>query len=1270
MTLPEGVEEVLPLTPAQRGMLFHVLEDAAPSGRYVAVLTCHLDGVIDTARFEQAIQSVIKARDAYRAGFVWEGLKQPLQALRSDITVPIFQVDWSDKSDAAVREALGELVETEQQRRFDLSRAPLMAFHLLRRSGNHHILVWTIHHLISDGWSTRVVLDELFRHYAGSSKTAPVPAQFRNVLSWIRKSKLNVANTAYWTNHFSDLENPCRLSLAPLDQPASGHGRVTHDLGRSLSNEVKRTARHFRVTENTLLSAAWALTLRHLTGQSDVVFGQTYAGRPPEVPGSSKAAGAFINTLPMRIKIAPKVPVSALLVQMEALQRAHLPHEFAALSEVKALAPIPKGAALFDTLFVNEAVGELPKPNACLSLRDLTTVQSSNYTLAMLVSPGDTWACELYFDKAQVSPALAAEIIARYSAIIAGILATPTRRVDQTTRDALPPLQVPQTQSFDSVLTRFLAAAERSPDAPSVSDARHTLSYRELETKARQIAAALARAGVRPGAIVPVALPREADTLAAFLGVWMVGGAYVPLDLEYPASRIKQIFECVGPSHVISKRGYAGELPQNSAKTVLTDELDASEEFTAQSGDLAYVIFTSGSQGAPKGVVISQTALATSIGVRDEVYREVPEAYLLLSSLAFDSSVPGLYWPLATGGHVVVAPSRAEQNPEALGALCRHYRISHTLCLPSLARALFRILPERDFDTMRTWICAGEPMPADLCEQVASLAPNLRLFNEYGPTEATVWASLFNATGWRKQPVPIGKPLPCAWTGACDLDGAPLPAGIKGEIAIAGPMLAQGYLNAPLQTAQAFQSADTLHPRLYRTGDIGYTDETGVIRCIGRQDRQVKIRGHRVELAEIECVAARYLKGIPCIAILAENAIALCVEAPTDDSLVQDLCDALKGDLHASYAPEIIECIKPFPALPNGKTDTKALETQVLALCGKRPAMGEPQSAIERQIAGIFAETLSCDSVPADGNFFDLGGDSLKTLDAYERARKQGLGIKPIDIFDHPTARSLSQWILTNAAEEIGHTRVANVLYANKDGDREAVFIVHGTMQLFGQMTRGLGDRHPVGLLFSHYLFDLDLPLSVSVEDLAREAVDNLRSLRPEGPYILCAYSAGSAIALEMARMLGDEVQQMFLIDPPFQMLEHDPSPAPTAAVSRLRNQTRRALRLRVARHAARVAGLKALAPVLPRSEWRRRMLVRSAYVFSLSRYRIRRYERPVQLMITEGNPALTPGSATDLQLPLKQVTQLDYRHQDVISEPESVVVVAAKIISQLRNSA
>lgn len=1267
----QNAYDILPLTAAQAGMLFHVLEDPIATP-YVAVVTCTLKGPLDQDRLHHAMQQSVQDRDAFRARFIWDGVKQPVQVVSKQVSLPWQNHDWSNRHTDDAKAALENLISLEQSRRFDVSNPPLMHAQLIRHSETSHTLVWTVHHLISDGWSTGVVLRDVMLRYQGQDAEAQPKPNFKDYLIWLRKSGRETPDKEFWTSHLADAE-ASQLNLAPVVAPSKGQGHLTTVLGSDLLARVQAFCRTARVTPNSYLSAVWSILLRHINRSDDVIFGQTSAGRPVEIANIDRAAGAFLNTLPLRIKIDPTCSVASFVQSVEQAQRDWRRHAFAALNQVQALSGAPKGTPLFDTLFVSESVAQLDLPSGDVDLIDLRVVQSSNYALALLVKPEADFPVELYFDQHRVGARTAQEILTRFARLVSGLMLHPSGTVcDAIAKTLIDDDTTPTPSRYTtSILTQFLDYAHQTPQAPAISDGARSLSYAELASRAAVFADALRRAGARAGDIIPVALDRGTDSLAAYLGIWMVRAAYVPMDMTYPAHRNRQILDEVAPKHIITQQDHRDAVERNDTHLVVIEDLPSSasiEPETLLAQDTAYVIFTSGSQGKPKGVVISHAALSHSTGVRAEVYDHPPSAFLVLSSLAFDSSVPGLFWPLTCGGQVVLAPYRSEQDPQSVADLISMQNVSHCLCLPSLAQVVLPAIKPEDLQSLRTLIVAGEALPASLCELVADTLPDVQLVNEYGPTETTVWSTAYDATHHMGPSVPIGTALPGTQVNVCDTDVIPLPEGINGEVVVSGPTLADGYLNQPSLTDQRFPHApNTSQTRTYRTGDLGYFAENGCIYHLGRLDTQVKIRGHRVELAEVERIAQDIFPNATCAAFVAKGTLYLALEGEGPKSV--DPKKPFATRLPAAATPKHIFFVNSLPRLPNGKIDRGALEQLNSEPRIESAKHQTPKSDLELQLATVFCDVLGVDEIGLGDNFFELGGDSLATIAAYGLARQNGLSLAPTDLFEAPDIRSLSHRILARSNAPVPYQTEPRMVHANANGDRAAVLLVHGTIGLFHALSKGLGDRHALGLQFSDYQRGSITALHKSVETYADEVIENLRILGPTGPYVLCAYSAGAVIALEAAHKLGDEVAQIVLIDPPYHVLSVDPAIARTKPAREIRAKVRRKLRARRMRHVLRVFALKALAPILPNSEWRRRKLVRSAYVFALSKYRLNQYHGPVEVIVTPGNPAMEPDGSLDILLSQKTVETIDMKHTDVISTPEGIVAVSSRIVRAVRSA-
>ena len=1270
MALPEGVNDILPLSPAQTGMLFHVLEAPEAQGRYVAVLSCTIEGPLDPQRFRNAMQAAVQTRDSFRAGFVWKGTKQPVQVIREAIELPWAERDW--RSDKSCDAAISRLIVSEQKRQFDLKKPPLMAVTLVRTGEERWQLIWTIHHLISDGWSTSVVLKDVFALYVEPEHRVPKSASFKDYVTWLKKSASQI-DVDFWADHLNDIDGPCLLprdETAATHQPHSYHARA---LGAGLLRDVDALARDLRITTHTILSAAWALTLRRLLQENDVIFGQTSAGRPVQIQGIATAVGAFINTLPIRVAFDPEISAEAFLLAHSKAQQNFTKHEFASLAAVQKQSPIPKGTALFDTVFVNEGVQQDSYDFGELRLTNLLTKQASNYAATILVTPNGDFCTELYADPAALNGKQAEQCLVEYETCLRALIADPKKRIRDLAWHETASVTLPKAKSYQTVLDRFLTHATTQPEALAITDGDLSITYRELSQRARQYAALLASKGVVEGDLVPVALPRGQDVVAAFLGVMMLGGAYVPIDTMYPNARILQILGVVEPKHIISTPKIADELALDREQLVLNTELAAALPLSEiRRGPLAYVIFTSGSQGKPKGVEITQDAFAISTWVRDEVYQGTPDAFLLLSSLAFDSSVVGLYWTLATGGHLIIAANQAEQQPRALGALIAQHHITHTLCLPSLAQALIAAIPCEDLQSLRMVIAAGEAMPASLVETCAQALPKCRLINEYGPTETTVWCTTFDATGYAKGAnIPIGKAPPGTWVGVVGLDDRPVPAGQTGEIVIAGPMLARGYRNDPEQTDERFNSLGPDGPRVYRTGDLARIRDDGIITYLGRKDTQVKSRGFRVELSEIETATQALVGGREVVALLSDdkNSIHLVVEGAEEIALSLDIADHLATSLPAPFQPSLIQFQTVFPHLPNGKVDRKTLQAKLQHNLPKS-VFEPPIDDLERSIAELYQELLNTDPLPRDAHFFDLGGDSLKTLAAYVKAQERGLNIQPSDIFNHPTVQKLAAFIRSDTGRIYDDQEDGIVQIVNANGRADPVFFVHGSIRLLNQVVLGLKKDTPVILQFKEPLLNSPAPFGKTIEQMAHDSLELLKKQNPKGPYVLCGFSVGCAIAMEMAKRLGpNAVKSLVLLDPPYDMIGTNPER------QRLWTRTKKRWHIiarrwfRVRRFKPRIEKAKKQFALTPHDRQLRHANFDLAYVDALARYFIPLYFGKTEIFFTDINTSLESGDVMDTHFPNKTLTYVDVSHDGLIEDPEGISKVSKAIISNCSGS-
>ena len=878
----QNVDEVHPLSPTQAGMLFHSVS-APGSGVYVGQVSGELSGALDVAAFRAAWQAVLRRHSALRSAFLWNGLDEPLQVVHREVDLPWTVVDGPVGS-ATDSASLDARLEADRREGFVLSSAPLMRVLLARLGEQRHRFVWTCHHLVADGWSTGLVLREVFALYAAAkgnmAPPAPPPGRFGDYLAWLQSRDAG-EGAAFWQEYLRGFAS--RVTLPAPRPPGAGHRRGLHGIVESrlsadASARLRQAGREGRLTLNTLVQGAWSVLLHRYSDVRDVVHGTTLAVRPAELSGAEGAVGLYINTVPVRVRIEGSRPVRACLERLQQDLLGVSGHGHTPLSRIQEWSDMAAGQPLFDTIvvFENQPAQDLHGiTRSCgLQLSGLYSLDQSNYPLALLVVPDEALQLRLVYDPARYAEESARDILRHLRNIFAAlpaffdrplrelpVLDTEERRATMETSHG-PRLELP---AETTVLDLIAGQAEAAPHATAVACGGERLSYRELNERAAGHARRLVHAGLSRGEPVALCLERGTELIVGILAILKAGGAYVPLDPHYPAERLHYMVRDSGASLLLTSRRLAGGFAGSGARTVTVDGAGPVAGGAALPhglprpgpGQPAYVIYTSGSTGRPKGVLISHRNLLSSTLARHAYYAERPGAFLLLPSVAFDSSVAAIFWCLTTGATLVVSEHRMEQDPARLSAVIAAYGVTHTLCLPSLYRALLEHGDATLLTGLRAVIVAGETFPPGLLALHRRLVPDTALFNEYGPTETTVWCSVYDTAGHDpEQPVPIGLPIPNARIYLLDSEGRPVPPGVTGEIHVGGEGVGLGYLNLPAETRERFIPDGLEHPDalLYRTGDLGRRRADGNIEFLGRADRQVKVRGYRIEPAEIEAV--------------------------------------------------------------------------------------------------------------------------------------------------------------------------------------------------------------------------------------------------------------------------------------------------------------------------------------------------------------------------------------------------------------------------------
>ncbi|WP_249605195.1 non-ribosomal peptide synthetase [Chromobacterium sp. IRSSSOUMB001] len=1013
------IAEILPLSPLQQGLLFHALYDEREVDAYHVRNRFELRGVLDACRLRRAAEALLQRHPNLRSAFVYKGLAQPRQVVPRE-----FELDWREEDLSGQNAAaLDALLEADLRRRFDPGKPPLLRFILVKLDAERHQLLWSFHHLLFDGWSMPILMDELFALYRqGESAALPPAAPYRDYLAWLQQQDKAAAARA-WAASLEALDEPAKLAAA-----AAGERQLT--LSRQTETApLQARARQLGVTLNTLLQAAWAILLARLSASDDVVFGVTVSGRPPELPGVERMVGLLINTVPLRLRLRPEETLAALLQRLQTQQAALIEHQHLSLAEIQQAAGRTE---LFDTLLVFESYPALPgaadgKVADGLALIPLggDGADTSHYPLSLCAVPGPE--LELRFGyRPDLFSADAVDGIARQLLELLRLIAEqpelPLSRLQPATpaqQDALAAWNRTAAPLPAATLTQLLERqAELSPDAEALRFDEVALSYRQLHQRANRLARRLRADGVGPETLVAVALPRSIDLVVALLAVLKAGGAYLPLDLDYPAERIAFMLDDAQPAVVLSRSELLAGLPVERA--LCLDQIDAALETLSDAplelaGDdrhPAYVIYTSGSTGRPKGAVNSHRAIVNRLLWMQHAYPLADNDVVLQKTpSSFDVSVWEFFWPLLAGASLLLARPDGHRDPAYLAELIRRRGVTTLHFVPSMLDAFLLEPASAGCVSLRRVLCSGEALPAPLLARAAQTLP-CPLHNLYGPTEAAV-----DVTAWTCDPardsrsVPIGHPIWNTQLFVLDSMLRPLPPGIPGELYLAGVGLARGYLRRPGLTAERFVA----HPfavgqRLYRTGDRVVRRDDGALEYLGRLDHQVKLRGLRIELGEIEAALLDQPGVAQAVVLIREDApgqrrlVAYAVPAAGAEADVARWRDAMAARLPDYMVPAAWVALDALPLTPNGKLDRRALPAPELTLAEHR----EPVTEKEKLLAEAFAQTLGLERVGLDDSFFNLGGDSLLALRLKGLALKAGISFELANLFEHHTVALLA----------------------------------------------------------------------------------------------------------------------------------------------------------------------------------------------------------------------------------------------------------------------
>ncbi|MEV0543641.1 amino acid adenylation domain-containing protein [Nocardia salmonicida] len=1179
------VADVLPLSPLQEGLLFHALRDGA-ADVYTMTARFSLDGVVDPERMGAAFASMLRRHPNLGAAFSYEQFDQPVQIVPRTPGVSWQVEDLRETSDPEARARLS--VRRAGSEPYDIDQPPLIRGLLIRLTDTSHWLVLIAHHLLADGWSVPTMVRETLALYTG--ETLSTPAYFGDYLTWLA-TRDTTATLHWWTENLTGLRAPTLLAATPTEPTTNGVGAprsadsttaqrqrpvgLRVPLTADVATALAENARRHGLTMNTVLQGAWAMVLADHFGRTDVVFGTVVSGRPADLAGVGGMVGLFSNTVPVRVLLGTGRPVAEQFGELQQTSFDGQARGYLGLATIERSLGIGR---LFDSLVVFQnfpKAGLLQPDPGGVQVVDVDVDGLTDFPVTVTALPGAEFALMLHHDAAAVPGPVATRLSDRLGAVLSTLAADLDGSVEEAMAVAMP------SETHGGTLADWSVTATISADAPAVTANGVTISFGEFDSRVNRLARWLIDAGIRPETVVAVAMTRGIESIVAAHAVCRAGGVYLPLDPRSPAQRADRILGTSRTALVLTTA--ADGFATDRAPVAHVDAVDLSDFADTSVSDFdrlapllprnaAYLLFTSGSTGEPKGVSVSHEAIVNTFEWMQRRHRfGAGDTVLYRTAATFDASLLELFLPLLVGARVVAAPvsGRLDRDPHYLAELMATERVGMVQLTSSMLTVLAEEADLSGCTALRCVITGGEPLPPPTAARIRALT-GARVHNLYGPTEAAVCITHHETSDADRGNVPIGLPAAGADVRVLDTQLRPVAVGVIGELYLTGTQLARGYLARPARTSGSFVADPLGHgERMYRTGDLVSWGPHGELDYVGRADSQVKLRGQRIELGEIEAA----LLSCPGVA---HSAVILREDTPGDQRLAAYLVakadtdidiaavrSGLQARVPAYMVPAAFVVLDHIPRTTSEKIDRKALPVPnydagpskaggshfavgTATATGSGPHQGaELISAIRSAMAAV----LSTTDIGADDDFFEAGGHSLTAVRVMGRLRRAGLAVVLDDVFEAPTPRALADRIAQrdNAsrttsraqdakADNAWGSRLDHVLELRTTGSREPLFCVHpvgGTAWQFGPLAKLLRADRPIVGLQLPTLSDTTFRAE-TIDDLAAYYVATVRRIQPHGPYHLLGYSLGGTVAHAMAAALtaaGEQVAFTGLVD-------------------------------------------------------------------------------------------------------------------------------------------
>lgn len=1082
---------LLPLSPMQEALLIHALY-TPDSEAYVNQLRADIHH-LDVDSFRTAWQESLAAHDSLRVNFLWPTEQSSgLQIVSPSMALPLNEQDLRQQDNPL--KAIESLANDEQQIPFSLTKDPLFRIVLLQIDDDHHHMVFTYHHLLMDGWSQSLLWEDVLKRYSSARKpiantninTNEVPSDYEHYIGWLlyKQQSSNDESTAFWTQQLSPLSSPSYLADASqpdnrattdiTEQGTYGDWTTRLDIGET--EQLVNFAKQQKITLNTLLQLAWSLILMRYTGRETIAFGSTVSGRPADLPSIENQIGLFINTLPVVFGPSPQLSVASCLQQMQQLNIALRAHEHIPLYKIQRLSQAVSSAhnsGLFDSILVVEnyplseklQVDDRQGKQTNIAFDNIDAAGHTSFAMTLEARFTQHLSLSYSYDKTHFSDSFTRQLSQHMTQMLMAIIASAnqpigqlsllSQREQQHLAASFNQTQISYPERHSSLQALIEHQVDKTPEAVALIVGEQRYTYSDVNRQANQLAHYLQAQGVGVDSVVGVAMERSTTMVIALLAIIKAGAAYMPIDADHPSDRIAYMLDnsqvrVLLTHQPVVERVSLSELSDTIAlinldrETEIFSKLNTNHnlnpDYSHHRDNIAYLIYTSGSTGQPKGVAVSHEAIVNRLLWMQETYcLNGSDRVLQKTPYSFDVSVWEFFWPLISGAALVVAPPDAHHDPALLCDIITKEAVTTMHFVPSMLSAFIAADGLSHCHSMRRVICSGEALSSELQQQFLTArhlsCPELELHNLYGPTEAAVDVSAWACKSDTNSAVPIGTPIANICLYILDQQLNAVPAGIVGELYIGGVGLARGYYQRAALTAERFipdPFSDNPGARLYRTGDLARYRDNGVIDYLGRSDHQVKIRGLRIELTEVESQIL-VLDNIKAACVVADvdttptpQLVAYVVPSDSESivgtdeqkrSFSEHIKTHLREKLPDYMVPHRYHFLPAMPLSVNGKLDRK----QLPRVDSVQRTYSAPSNNEQQQLVAIWEGLFQREKIGIHDDFFELGGDSLIAIQLLSRIRSTfDIDISIQAVFGVNTIADLAVLIAELKADDTG----------------------------------------------------------------------------------------------------------------------------------------------------------------------------------------------------------------------------------------------------------